>query len=205
MADRQQRRTQRDRSQSTQRRVLDATLQTIGEKGYIAVSLQDIADKAGVSRGAITHHYASKVALTAAAIRYFVQWRRDKVHAAFEGKGDLDLRGRLELLSQQFQQVFPITFELIVALRSDRELLAHYEQIAQTGIETVFTGYDEFFPELSGLKVSGVLIAVMAAFYRGTYLEMGARDPAYIEEMKRVFNDMLLKYLGMDAPGAKGG
>lgn len=186
-----------------QRRVLDATLRCIGEQGYIGVSLQDIADTAGVSRGAITHHYASKMELTAAAIHYFVQWRYDKVHAAFEGKGDLDLRGRLDLLWQQFQQVFPITFEIIVALRSDKELLAQYKRTAPTGVETIVTGYEEFFPELSGLKVSGVVIAVMAAFYRGAYIEMIARDPAYIEEMKAVFQDMLLKYLGLDAPDAR--
>lgn len=183
--------------------VLDATLRCIGEKGYIGGSLQDIADAAGVSRGAITHHYASKIELTAAAIQYFVQWRTEKVHAAFDGKGDLDLRSRLNLLWQQFQQVFPITFEIIVALRSDRELLAQYKRSAQTGVETVVTGYEEFFPELSGLKVSGVLIAVMAAFYRGAYIEMIARDPAYIEEMRAVFQDMLLKYLGLDGPEAK--
>lgn len=188
-----------------QRRVLDATLRCIGEQGYIAVSLQDIADAAGVSRGAITHHYASKVELTAAAIHYFVKWRYDKVHSAFEGKGDLDLRGRLDLLWQQFQQVFPFTFEIIVALRSDKDLLAQYKRTAATGVETIVTGYEEFFPELSGLKVSGVLIAVMAAFYRGAYIEMIARDPAYIEEMKAVFQDMLLKYLGLDAPKVKAG
>lgn len=42
------------------------------------------------------------------------------------------------------------------------------------------------------------MIAVMAAFYRGVYIESVSRDPAYIEEMKQVFQDMLMKYLGLD-------
>lgn len=202
--EKRERRTQKDRSESMQRKVLDATLRCIGERGYIGVSLQDIADAAGVSRGAITHHYSSKMALTSSAIQHFVQWRYEKVHRAFEGKADLDLRGRLDVLWGEFQAIFPIMFELIVALRSDKELLALYKSSAKTRLEEVITGYDEFFPELTGMQVPGVVIAVMAAFYRGVYIESVSRDPAYIEEMKRVFQDMLMKYLGLDdqQPGA---
>lgn len=202
--EKRERRTQKDRSESMQRKVLDATLRCIGERGYIGVSLQDIADAAGVSRGAITHHYSSKMALTSSAIQHFVQWRYEKVHRAFEGKADLDLRGRLDVLWGEFQAIFPIMFELIVALRSDKELLALYKSSAKTRLEEVITGYDEFFPELTGMQVPGVVIAVMAAFYRGVYIESVSRDPAYIEEMKQVFQDMLMKYLGLDdqQPGA---
>lgn len=196
--EKRERRTQKDRSESMQRKVLDATLRCIGERGYIGVSLQDIADAAGVSRGAITHHYSSKMALTSSAIQHFVEWRYEKVHRAFEGKTDLDLRARLDVLWGEFQEIFPIMFELIVALRSDKELLALYQRSAKTRLEEVITGYDEFFPELSGLRVPGVVIAVMAAFYRGVYIESVSRDPAYIEEMKQVFQDMLMKYLGLD-------
>ncbi|MGE6698928.1 TetR/AcrR family transcriptional regulator [Hyphomonas sp. NPDC076900] len=200
MPEGRERRTQKDRSESMQRRVLDATLRCIGERGYIGVSLQDIADAAGVSRGAITHHYSSKIELTSSAIQHFVQWRHEKVYSAFEGKGDLDLRARLDVLWGEFQEIFPITFELIVALRSDKELLALYKRSSKTRIEEIVTGYDDFFPELSGMKVPGVLIAVMAAFYRGAYIEMVSREPGYIDEMKRVFQDMLMKYLGLDDP-----
>lgn len=203
-SEKRERRSQKDRSESMQRKVLDATLRCIGERGYIGVSLQDIADAAGISRGAITHHYPSKMALTSSAIQHFVRWRYEKVHRAFEGKTDLDLRGRLDVLWGEFQEIFPIMFELIIALRSDKELLALYQRSAKTRLEEVITGYDEFFPELSGLRVPGVVIAVMAAFYRGVYIESVSRDPAYIEEMKQVFQDMLMKYLGLDdqQPGA---
>ena len=202
--EKRERRSQKDRSESMQRKVLDATLRCIGERRYIGVSLQDIADAAGISRGAITHHYPSKMALTSSAIQHFVHWRYEKVHRAFEGKTDLDLRARHDVLWGEFQEIFPIMFELIVALRSDKELLALYQRSAKTRLEEVITGYDEFFPELSGLRVPGVVIAVMAAFYRGVYIESASRDPAYIEEMKQVFQDMLMKYLGLDdqQPGA---
>lgn len=195
MSEKHERRSQKERSESMQRRVLDATLRCIGEQGYIGVSLQDIADMAGISRGAITHHYPSKIDLTSAAIQHFVQWRYDRVHAAFEGKENIELRERLDILWKEFQAIFPITFELIVALRADKDLLAKYRENALTRIEEITTGYDDFFPELSGMKVPGVVVAVMAAFYRGAFIESVSRDPAYIEEMKSVFQDMLMKYL----------
>ncbi len=193
-----ERRSQKDRSESMQRRVLDATLRCIGEQGYISVSLQSIADMAGISRGAITHHYPSKIELTSSAIRHFVQWRYERVHAAFEGKADQPLRERLDILWKEFEEVFPITFELIVALRADKDLLALYKRNSATSIEEITTGYDVFFPELTGMNVSGVMIAVMAAFYRGAYIESVSRDQAYINEMKAVFQDMLMTYLESD-------
>lgn len=193
-----ERRSQKDRSESMQRRILDATLRCIGERGYLSVSLQDIADMAGVSRGAITHHYPSKLDLTSAAIHHFVQWRYDRVHAAFEGKENLELRERLDILWKEFHEIFPITFELIVALRADKDLLALYQRSARTRIEEITNGYDNFFPELSGLNVSRVVVSVMAAFYRGAFIESVSRDPDYIDEMKRVFQDMLMAYLEAD-------
>ena len=185
-----------------QRRVLDATLRCIGEQGYIGVSLQSIADMAGISRGAITHHYPSKIELTSAAIQHFVQWRYDRVHEAFEGKMSLPLRDRLDILWTEFQEVFPVTFELIVALRSDKQLQALYRRNAKARIDEITSGYDSFFPELGSGQSTGMLISVMAAFYRGAYLESVSRDPEYVDEMKKVFQDMLLTYLDTDKKAA---
>ena len=199
---RHERRSQKDRSESMQRRVLDATLKCIAERGYIGVSLQDIADLAGVSRGAITHHYPSKIELTSAAIQHFVEWRYDRVHAAFEGTEHLGLAQRLDVMWSELQQIFPITFELIVAMRADKELLALYRRGAKGRVKEITTGFDEFFPELSGMKGPGVMIAVIAAFFRGVYIDSVARDPAFVEEMKTAFQDMLAAYMAKEQKAA---
>lgn len=192
---RHERRSQKDRSESTQKRVLDATLKCIGERGYHGVSLQDIADEAGVSRGAITHHYISKMELVSSAISHFVQWRYVKLQEAFEGRAGLSLRERLDVLWDEFQKIFPIAFELIVALRSDKDLLALYKRQSKGGVDDITLGYDGFFPELVNAGIPRVVISVMMAFYRGAYLESVARDPEYVAEMKRTFDDMLMSYM----------
>jgi AcrR family transcriptional regulator len=54
------RRTQEARSEETQRRLLQATQALLLERGYTRLTTPDIARRAGVSRGALTHHFSSK-------------------------------------------------------------------------------------------------------------------------------------------------
>jgi AcrR family transcriptional regulator len=53
-------RTQQERSAATQGRLLSAARRLWGERGYAAVSTPEIAEAAGVTRGAMYHQYANK-------------------------------------------------------------------------------------------------------------------------------------------------
>lgn len=59
------RRTQQQRSELTRRRILDATFELLKEKGVSGFRIADVALRAGVSRGALVHHFRSKDALVA--------------------------------------------------------------------------------------------------------------------------------------------
>lgn len=48
-------------------KLLDAAFGTIREKGYSATSVDELCDKAGVTKGAFFHHFKSKDALAVAA------------------------------------------------------------------------------------------------------------------------------------------
>jgi AcrR family transcriptional regulator len=63
------RRTQQQRRERTQERVLDAAIELILERGYANIRTADIAERAGVSRGAQTHYYPTKQLLAVAAAR----------------------------------------------------------------------------------------------------------------------------------------
>lgn len=65
-----QRRTQEQRSAETQRRLLDATIKLLLERGYTRLTTPEIAAAAGVSRGALTHHFANKEDIVASAIEH---------------------------------------------------------------------------------------------------------------------------------------
>jgi AcrR family transcriptional regulator len=62
------RRSQAQRSAATSARLINATISCLYEKGYSATSTPLVAKVAGVSRGAMLHHFATKVALMAATV-----------------------------------------------------------------------------------------------------------------------------------------
>lgn len=62
------RRSQAERSAETSSKLIAATISALHEKGYAATSTTLVAQKAGVSRGAMLHHYPTKVHLIAATV-----------------------------------------------------------------------------------------------------------------------------------------
>ena len=64
------RRTQAERSGETRRRILDAAVELLGERGYAGLRTGDVAAAAGVSKGAQTHHFPSKDDLVVAVVEH---------------------------------------------------------------------------------------------------------------------------------------
>src|SRR5689334_7119530 len=62
------RRTKEDAA-LTRENLLDAALVSFHEKGYLATTLDDIARRAGITRGAIAWHFGSKAELLNTLIR----------------------------------------------------------------------------------------------------------------------------------------
>ncbi len=62
------RRTQEERREATRDALLGAAVALVAERGIEATTLSDVAERAGVSKGALTHHYESKEALLDAVL-----------------------------------------------------------------------------------------------------------------------------------------
>jgi AcrR family transcriptional regulator len=56
----QERRTQAERSETTRRALIEAGRELFAERGYAAVAAEEIVQAAGVTRGALYHHFAGK-------------------------------------------------------------------------------------------------------------------------------------------------
>lgn len=61
------RRTQEQRRRDTQEAVLDAVIELLLERGYAKMTAADVAERAGVSRGAQSNYFRTKLDLTIAA------------------------------------------------------------------------------------------------------------------------------------------
>jgi len=62
------RRTQAERSAATQEALISAARRLWGERGYAEVGTPEIAEAAGVTRGAMYHQYADKASLFRAVV-----------------------------------------------------------------------------------------------------------------------------------------
>lgn len=62
------RRTQAQRRAETRGALVDAARELFGAQGYAAVSTEQVVRTAGVTRGALYHHFADKAALFAAVV-----------------------------------------------------------------------------------------------------------------------------------------
>lgn len=118
------RRTQAERSAATRARLLTATAESLYELGFHKTTTYSVEQRAGVTRGALLHHFASKSALLVAAVEHMVDAAQQQLEAeAAKLPGD-DLAGELtDLLWQQFTSpTFFAFLEISVAARTDEAL-----------------------------------------------------------------------------------
>ncbi|WP_296581792.1 TetR/AcrR family transcriptional regulator [Xanthobacter sp.] len=98
------RRPQQERSNATRRKLVRATIDLLCERGYASVTTPDIADRAGVSRGALQYHFAGKEEIYFAAIQEITDWMDKEMKVElFAG---LPIAERVEQAIDQQWQVF---------------------------------------------------------------------------------------------------
>src|ERR1700693_2418964 len=73
---------QEERSAETRRRLLDATVACLFERGYAGTTTTEIAVRAGVSRGAQLHHFPRKDELVVSALEHVFELRLRDMSAA---------------------------------------------------------------------------------------------------------------------------
>jgi AcrR family transcriptional regulator len=121
------RRTQAERRASTRAALVRATIDSLVEVGYAGTTTNEIQQRAGVSRGALTHHFASKAELLLAAMDHLYEDSSAKIRDAAPGlpSGPERIRPAIWLLWEQFNgPLFLAAMELWVAARTDTELRA---------------------------------------------------------------------------------
>lgn len=83
---REERRTQAERSEATTALLVGEARKLFAARGFTGTSIEDIASAAGVTRGALYHHFASKEALFEAVFDAEQQVLGMKVYEAVKGK-----------------------------------------------------------------------------------------------------------------------
>lgn len=119
---------------AVRRRVVEATIECLVEHGYAGTTTQRVQVQAGVSRGALLHHFPSKPAMFLAAVQHVGEQQELQVRAAAES--DIDGPDRLDfafavLHDAMSGPLYLAGYELWMAARTDddlRSILAPYER-----------------------------------------------------------------------------
>lgn len=122
---RRDRRKNAERSAATRKQILEATVQCLDASGYGAVTNIRVADLAGVSRGAMMHHFPTRQALIIATVEYAYetlnQYRAIEAAKSPPGLDRYRLIMNLSLVAQRMPEGMALN-EIRIGSRSDLEI-----------------------------------------------------------------------------------
>ncbi len=151
----QSRLTQAEKAAESRRRVLDAALSCLIDRGYSNTTTMEIADRAGLSRGSQLYHFPNKDALLTSAVEYLTELRIAEFRTAMtQVPRNADLwQDTLKAFWVLWDQ--PLYFawlELIVAARTDERLRKSVAEINQRTNDYLHQALEEIFrpsPEIA--------------------------------------------------------
>ena len=126
-------RTQEQRREQTRAAILEAAVSCLVEHGYARTTTLEVQKRAGVSRGALLHHFPSKADLLTATIRHLTALRGREIADAAAGlpAGAARIDAVIDLLWDSFSgRLFFVAMELRNAARTEpdlREVVAEVE------------------------------------------------------------------------------
>ena len=145
---------QQTKSENTRHSILDAAIRCFYEFGYNNTTTEKIAKEAGVSRGAMLHHFPSRSDLIKASVRHLNEqrialYRSEESDIQDGAEHSLVEEGIEAYWNQLNTPAFVVFHELQVAARTDPELLEVMipatEEFDRLGLEAT----RELFPDLA--------------------------------------------------------
>jgi AcrR family transcriptional regulator len=149
------RRTQAERSHATQQKILTVTTELILAKGLRDTSTVDVAKAAGVSRGALLHHYPSRQLLLQEALRHLLNKEISQINiiAAAIRAGDMDINGFFAEMWARFSgPMFMITMEFLTASRTDPAIREALVPVALDYNRQLDEIWENLMPEMTGMR-----------------------------------------------------
>ncbi|MEN0066494.1 MAG: TetR/AcrR family transcriptional regulator [Myxococcota bacterium] len=158
--------SQRERSEATRARVLEAAVRVLVEHGFADATTTRIVKEAGVSRGAMLHHFPTKAVLMQEVLAYVLRKREEAFHHALaQAKGDDPVATVIEAFWEAVgaEEAFVPWLELTVAARTQPALQAFVAEAGQAlqavideNFRTLFDVEDR--PELDVLPTLGTAV-----------------------------------------------
>jgi AcrR family transcriptional regulator len=138
------------KSLATQRQIIETTIRCLAKYGYHDTTYIRISEESGISRGAMRHHFPSRVDIMKATIEHLHNKRLAafrKAAASFP-EGPSRTRANIKALWQHVNHpTFMVFIDLALAARKDRELAAIFRPAQRTFRQECYYAALELFPE----------------------------------------------------------
>jgi AcrR family transcriptional regulator len=145
------RRSQEERRRRTQEMVLDAAIELLFERGYANFTTADVAERAGVSRGAQNHYFRTKGDLVLSACRHAMAIAIKSAQSmATDARQSSDVVGYFIDQSRRFflTPSYIATIDLLVAARTDLALSREYKQLINKTRDDLDAIWSSVFQEM---------------------------------------------------------
>ncbi len=190
------------KAEAMKRRICAAAVSCIDELGYAETSINRIQERAGVSRGALTHHFPTKQALVAETAMRLLHAAAKPVKSLRSGRRSAGVDPVYDLLMASWTDVANTAqgrafVEILVACRTDRDL---YDVLAKD----LHTWNAESVAEISDLYVgsgdadddAALLWSICRTFIRGLLIhERFVSDPDHLARMMERFAGIMKSHL----------
>ena len=196
------RRTQAERRAATRKALLDATIDVLVDRGYSGLTTTLVCERAGVTRGAQAHYFATKADLVVQALSHLT----DALVAELVSK-PLDVAGdpagQYAVLLDRLWEIFsgPVSsaqLELFVAARTDPELHRHLVQFEQAVSDTLADAARQVAPQLVERPEFASVMTTASATIRGLRMLRAVASERTVQRAWPPARDQLLAGLGRD-------
>ncbi len=180
------------RAREARARIVRAVIASLDENGYAETSIAKVQARAGVSRGALTHHFPSKEDLMAATAERLLD-------TALEPARRRDPRPARDQILSAWRRIVNTPegrafVEILVATRTDAALRARISPFLKSWDARVGAAVARVFrtPEDDAARVW----AICRTFLRGLVIhERFVEDPEELTQMVERFADILAPHL----------
>ena len=185
------RRTQQERRDTTRLKLLDATVGCLVERGHAGMTTLAVAQRAGISHGALFKHFPTKAGLLGAAVEHLFTRLIAEYRASLEATplppGDRIAQAIERLWSLYQRPELLAALELYVAARTDPELAQALGAVDPPHRQQLHRVARELLPEAAAAHprfdalIELILNAVQGAAVGGAAL---AANPAHREMLE---------------------
>lgn len=165
--------------------LLDAAMMSLVEDGYAGTTTQRVQDRAGVSRGALLHHFGSKAELFVAATHHIADRRLARVREiAEQAHSTSDARRQViqAIRDAMTGPPFQAAMELWAASRTDPELRAALLP-AERRLGTALRELFDAVVQIDDLDLARVRYESLLALLRGLELTRIMKREAVVADL----------------------